>query len=275
MKSNFLLLSFLLVTLSVSAVTKVKTQNFVVTDSIRVFEQEDQDGVGYKFSKHLSVDWPVTVNGKKSAALTKFLLDSVFGANQHRDIYTSYTDDIKVLKGYVSMGVHRALRESDLVKEFIVKEPGEVANIYSEEWPMSCWYEDMELKVDRIVGDLVFFSAYYDDYYGGAHNMFATRYLAFDANLNKPINLKDIVASPKKLLRLLPNYDKRDADVKWWKDIEVDDIDNFYIDGGKLVFSFSPYAIGPFADGQVEVPVPLKTLRAKGLLTPYGKKLIK
>ena len=275
MKSKLLLLFFLLTALSVSAVTKVKTQNFVVTDSIRVFEQEDQDGVGYKFSKHLSIDWPVTVNGKKSAALTKFLLDSLFGAYEHRDIYASYTDDIKVLKGYVSKAVHRALRENTMVSEFIVKEPDKVADLNREEMPMSCWYEDMELKVDRIVGDLVFFSAYYDDYYGGAHNMFSTQYLVFDANLNKPIQLRDIVTSPKKLLRILPNYDKRDADVKWWKDIDVEQINNFYIDKGKIVFSFSPYAIGPFVEGQIEVTVPLKALRAKGLLTNYGKKLVK
>ena len=46
--------------------------------------------------------------------------------------------------------------------------------------------------------------------------------------------------------------------------------ENFYVKNGKLVFVFAPYAIGPFCDGEIEVAVPLKTLRAKGLLTAYG-----
>ena len=42
-----------------------------------------------------------------------------------------------------------------------------------------------------------------------------------------------------------------------------------------MVFVFAPYAIGPFCDGEIEVPVPIKTLRAKGLLTAYAKKKLK
>ena len=74
-------------------------------------------------------------------------------------------------------------------------------------------------------------------------------------------------------MKLLPKYDKRDKDVKWWDNINEIDIDNFYIKDGNMVFSFAPYAIGPFSDGQIDVKVPLKTLKAKGLLTAYGKKL--
>ena len=57
--------------------------------------------------------------------------------------------------------------------------------------------------------------------------------------------------------------------------MDVKSIENFFVKDGKMVFVFSPYAIGPFCDGIVEVPVPLKTLKAKGLLTAYGKKLMK
>lgn len=269
-----LLIALLLIALTSSAATKVKTQRFEVRDSIYLVDKEDPEGIGFKFNKTFVVNWPVSVNGVKSKALNKFLLDSLFGAYQHRDIYTTYSDDVNVLKGYVSKGVHRALIEHNMAQEYTIRDAANKPNIDFAENPMSCWYEDMEFKVNRTFGDIVFFSAYYDDYYGGAHNMFFTVYHAFDTKLDKPISLKDIITSPKKLLRMLPKYDSRDAESKWWNQVDVEQLDNFYLKDGKMIFSFSPYAVGPFCDGQVEVPVPLKTLNAKGLLTTYGKKLL-
>lgn len=270
------LIAFLLLAVTASAATKVKTQRFVVKDSIRLIDESEPNEPGYKFIKTATVNWPVTINGKKSNALTKFLLDSVFGANQNRDIYPYYPSDVKVISDFVTDGVYRALRDHSMAKEYRIYEVGSpgIPDINRSENPMSCWTEDVVLDYSHSYGDLAFFTAYYDDYYGGAHNMFATSYHAFDAKLDKPIFLKDIVTSPKKVLRMLPRYDDRDAESKWWQNIDVDDIDNFYIKNGKMVFVFAPYSVGPFCDGEVEVPILLKTLNAKGLLTSYGKKLL-
>ena len=140
---------------------------------------------------------------------------------------------------------------------------------------MRCMYELTNFKPSHVVGDLVFFVEYSEVYYGGAHPDFMYTYYAFDAALDRPIRLDDIITDRSKLLRMLPKYDKRDADVKWWESINAVDLGNFYIKDGNMVCPFAPYAIGPFCDGEIEVKVPLKTLNAKGLLTTYGKKFLK
>lgn len=270
---KILIIAFTLVALCAQGATKVKTQHFEVSDSIRLLEKDDPQALGYKLKTTVVADWPVSINGKPSAALTKFLLDSVFYASKDRDIFTSYPNDVKAVHDMVGKWVSKTLRANK--EEYIIKEPGSVPDFNCEEEPMSCWYESSEFKLSHVVGDLVFFTDYNDCYYGGAHNMFFTIYHAFDAALDRNINLKDIVTSPAKLLKLLPYYDRRDKDTKWWENITTENIENFYIKNGKLVFVFSPYAIGPFCDGEIEVKVPLKTLRAKKMLTTYGKKFLK
>lgn len=273
MKRIFII-AFMLVALCAQGSVKVKTQHFEVSDSIRLLEKDDPQALGYKMKTAVVADWPVTVNGKPSSALTKMLLDNVFYANKNRDIFTSYPTDVKVVRNMVDKWASKTLRTHSMTEEYVVKETGSVPDINHEEEPMRCWYETSEFKQSHVVGDLVFFTDYNDCYFGGAHNMFFTSYYAFDAALNRQITLKDIVTSPKRLLRMLPAYDKRDKDVKWWDNITTENIENFYIKNGKLVFVFSPYAIGPFCEGEIEVPVSFKTLKAKGLLTTYGKKYL-
>jgi len=270
---KLLVIAFVLVTFCAQAVTKVKTQHFEIADSIRLLEKDDPQAQGYKLKMITSVDWPVTINGKVSEPLTKFLLDSLFYASNNRDIIPYYASDVNVLRDFIGDWVYRSLRSHPITQEYNIVEAGSVPDVDCEMDPMSCWYESSELKLSHVVGNLVFFSDYNDCYYGGAHNMFFTNYLAFDAALGRQITLKDIVTSPKKLLRMLPAYDKRDKDVKWWDYITTDNIENFYLKNGKLVFVFAPYSIGPFCEGEIEVSVPLKTLRAKKMLTSYGKKL--
>lgn len=272
MKKIFVIL-FVLISVYAYGAVKVKTQHFEVVDSIRFLEKDDPQAQGFKMKMMVSADWPVSVNGKESSALTKLLLDSVFYASNNRDIIPYYPSDVNVLRDFIGDWVYRSLRSNPMAEEYNVREAGSVPDIDCEAEPMSCWYENSELKLSHVVGNLLFFSEYNDCYYGGAHNMFFTRYYAFDASLGRHITLKDIVTSPNKLLRMLPAYDKRDKDVKWWDYITTNYIENFYLKNGKLVFVFAPYAIGPFCDGEIEVKVPLKTLRAKGLLTAYGKKL--
>ncbi len=269
-----LLIAFMLLALSAQAAPKIKTQHFVVKDSIRFFEKDEPQGVGYKFTKTVTADWPVTVNGKKSKALNDFLIEEVFYASHNRENFPNDINDAKTLKNCVKSWVHDILRSNTMVKDFDVKEyKSGIKDINHEENPMSCWYETLDFNYSHSVGNLMFFVENGDSYYGGAHNMFASNFLAFDAALDKPIRLGDIVTNQSKVLRLLPSYDKRDADNKWWKNIDVPDIQNFYVKNGKLVFVFPPYAVGPFCDGIIEVAIPLKTLKAKRLLTTYGKRL--
>lgn len=270
-----LLLAFLVLSLTAAAAPKIKTQHFEINDSIRFFDKEDPQGVGFKFNKSFSADWPVTVNGKKSKALNEFLMEEVFYASHNKSAFPNCPDDVKVLKGYVKKWVHDVLRENTMVKEYIVKEASQAPNITDEDYPMSCWYEAADLKVDHCVGDVVFFVENGGCYYGGAHGDFSATFLAFDTALDRPVRLTDVITNTRKLLRLLPRYDHRDKDNKMWDNMDAVDLSNFYVKDGKMVFVFQPYAVGPFCDGIVEVPVPLKTLKAKKLLTTYGQKLFK
>ena len=272
-----LFLAFLLLAISAQAAPKVKTQHFEVKDSIRMFDKDDLQGLGFKFTKTVTADWPTTVNGKKSKALNDFLVEEVFYASHNTQSFPKTPEDVKSLTGCVKNWVSYILRENTMVKDFVVKEYGTpgVKDLNCNDEPMSCWYETTDFQFSHAVGNLMFFVENGDCYYGGAHNTFSSTFLAYDAVLDKPIRLTDIITNPSKLRRILPRYDKRDKDNKWWQNIDVPDIQNFYIKDGKMVFVFQPYAIGPFCDGIVEVPVPLKTLRAKKLLTTYGKKLLK
>ncbi|MBQ3324288.1 MAG: DUF3298 domain-containing protein [Muribaculaceae bacterium] len=272
-----LFLAFLLLAISAQAAPKVKTQHFEVKDSIRMFDKNDLQGLGFKFTKTVTADWPTIVNGKKSKALNDFLVEEVFYASHNTQSFSKTPEDVKSLTSCVKNWVSYILRDNTMVKDYVVKEYGApgVKDLNCNDAPMSCWYETTDFKFSHEVGNLMFFVENGDCYYGGAHNTFSSTFLAYDAVLDKPIRLTDIITNPSKLRRILPRYDKRDKDNKWWQNIDVPDIQNFYIKDGKMVFVFQPYAIGPFCDGIVEVPVPLKTLRAKKLLTTYGKKLLK
>ena len=277
MKTKLLLIAFMLLALCAQAAPKVKTQHFEYEDSIRFFDKGELKAPGYKFTKGVCVDWPVTINGKKSKALNEFLVEEVFYASHNTDYFPRTPQDVNSLKTCVKKWVSTTLRTNTMVKEFVVKEYGTpgVKDLNCEQEPMNCWFEFLDFKMSHVVGNLIFFKETGESYYGGAHGSFGASYYAFDAALDKPIRLSDIVTNESKVRKMLPRYDHRDKENKMWENVDVPDIQNFYIKDGKMVFVFQPYQIGPYCDGIVEVPVPLKTLRNKKLLTPYGKKLIK
>lgn len=274
---KILFIAFVLFALCAQSAVKVKTQHFEITDSVRLFDKDEPNGNGYKLTKTVTANWPVSVNSKKCETLNNYLLEKLFNVSYYADDFPYCPDEMKKMVGFLRKVINTKLHEQSADESFIIKDAGSpgVLDINCEEEPMSCWYESTMIDYSHSVGNLAFFTSYYEDYHGGAHGMFFTEYIPFDVRLNKPIELSDIITNPKKLLSMLPAYDKRDADSKWWENVEIVALENFYIKNGKMVFSFAPYAIGPFCDGQVEVKVPLKTLKSKGLLTTYGKTLIK
>lgn len=277
MKAKFLI-SFMLLAFGAWATSgiDVKTQHFEVSDSIRMFDPKEPQDLGFKFTKSASADWPVTVNGKKCPALNEFLVESVFYASHNPKSFPNIPEDVNTLAGCVKKWVHDILRENVMVQEYTIKEMGPgIQDISPDKEPERCWYETVDMKLNHTEGNILFFVENGSSYYGGAHDTYGASYYPFDVALNRPIQLKDIVTSTSKVLRLIPKYDKRDKDCKWYDDVHEVDIENFYVKGNKLVFVFQPYQVGPFSDGIVEVPIPLKTLLSKKLLTKYGRSLLK
>lgn len=267
----------MLIACGASAAVKVTTQHFEVKDSVRLLEKDDPKAPGFLFAKYVDADWPVAINGKHSTALNDFLLDKVFQASENRDVFPYNPGKIDEFINFAANWVQRKLRTNNIVEEYVIKQPSSpgLPALNVEENPMSFWYEMSNLNVSHSLGNIVFFTEYDEIYYGGAHPMHGVSYYCFDAALERPIHIKDIVKSPRKLLRMLPAYDHRDKDCKWWDNVDLNYIENFYIKDGQLVVVFDPYAIGPYSDGIIHVKVPLKTLKAKHMLTTYGKQLLK
>lgn len=279
MKRNILITMLLVAVVAlpvrVHAVAKIKSTRVEVKQSIRMIDPEDDsDSQGYKMTKTVHMNWPVTVNGKHSEALSHYVLDSLFHAYESPKDFNNYeVTGGEDLANILGDWVDKSLRSNSMLETYIIKEVNEMPELNEEEYPMSCWYQNLEFGHEFSEGDLAFFAARYEDYYGGAHGMFATIYYPFDTRLDKPISIKDIVTNEKAVLRMLPSYDGRPKENQWWDNIT--DIDNFYIRHGKITFVFSPYAVGPFCDGEVEVDIPLSVLKSKGLLTAYGKTFVK
>ena len=140
-----IIIALMLVALVAQAAPSIKTQRFVISDSIRLFEREDPDGNGYKLVKTVQMDWPVTINGKPASALTRYLLDSLFlasGANH--DIVPYYPTDVNVIKDFVGDCVYRAINNNTMFDEYIKKSPLAVPDVDGEQFPLSRWTESLE-----------------------------------------------------------------------------------------------------------------------------------
>lgn len=270
---KIIFITFVLFALCAQGAVKVKCQHFEISDTVRLFDKDEPNGNGYRLTKTVKADWPVAFNGKKCESLNNYLLEKLFNVSCYRDDFPYCPDDMNVMVGFLRNVVKRKNHEQSAEEQFVIKDadaPGVPAFDCDEEL-MNCWYEMSEIKYSHSVGNLAFFTCYFENYLGGVHGMYFTEYIPFDVFLDKPICLNDIINNPSKLLSLLPNYDKRSEDEKGaWQELIIEELENFYIKKGKMVFSFAPYSIGSFAEGQMEIKVPLKDLKAKGLLTTYG-----
>ncbi|AKO44836.1 RsiV family protein [[Haemophilus] ducreyi] len=113
--------------------------------------------------------------------------------------------------------------------------------------------------------NIVTFSQNYDEYTGGAHNNYYTRYLNIDVNNKRIILLEDLLAKAKQvaLKALLWKYyvQMRSTKVAEQPTTFIFESD-FYIaedflftDDG-IKFIYPPYALGPFSEGEISLTVP-------------------
>lgn len=123
---------------------------------------------------------------------------------------------------------------------------------------------------------------FWHSYSGGAHGNYGTKYLCFDIVRQKVLQLKDMLIpqgiataqafmakSLRKQLGLTSEEPLSEGGIL--KD-EIPVTENFYLTG--IAFSYSPYEIGPYAVGEIEIFLRFQELKAY-LQTEFSKKLLK
>ncbi len=131
----------------------------------------------------------------------------------------------------------------------------------------------------RFIGQrnhLASFKQFYYGYSGGAHGMYSTSYLLFDLNSHKQLLLTDVLqrfADAKLLEALRALYQENYADyVETWPSGNLEEqaetllTDNFVFNEQGLTFSYPPYILGPYSEGEVRLTLDYGQL--KGILKP-------
>ncbi len=113
-------------------------------------------------------------------------------------------------------------------------------------------------------------------YSGGAHGMYSTSYALFDLNTHKQLLLPDILqrfADAKLLQALRELYIENYAEYaeSWLSDDLAEQAqtfltDNFVFNEQGLTFSYAPYVLGPYSEGEVRLT--LHCAQLKELLKP-------
>ncbi|VEE07112.1 RsiV family protein [Neisseria animalis] len=133
------------------------------------------------------------------------------------------------------------------------------------------FYDDTALLYQR--GNIAYFRNFADSYTGGAHNHYTIRYFMLDADSSKLITLDDLLRSGTRprLNGLLQNaYDNYirehsgctnesecDAALRDHKTFFAAEapLTNFTTTADGLTFHYSPYEVGPWAAGAIELTV--------------------
>lgn len=109
--------------------------------------------------------------------------------------------------------------------------------------------------------NIVSFIQYYDEYYGGAHGIYSSHFLNIDINKQAIISLDNLVKPEyKKQLKellwqtyLMNNTDDSGKYVGFADPEEFEIADNFYFTETGVTFVYPVYALGAFAEGEIEL----------------------
>lgn len=109
--------------------------------------------------------------------------------------------------------------------------------------------------------NIVSFIQYYDEYYGGAHGIYSSHFLNIDINKQAIISLDNLVKPEyKKQLKellwqtyLMNNTDDAGKYVGFADPEEFEIADNFYFTDTGVTFVYPVYALGAFAEGEIEL----------------------
>ena len=132
-----------------------------------------------------------------------------------------------------------------------------------------------EVFPQMIAEDLIIFSSYISEYFGGAsHPTWAIFYYAFNYSTGGQISQDDILDASdetrqivaRKLYTLLKAYVEEEDDDE--QDVLYMLNNNFYFTDKELVYAYTPYEVASYAFGEPELSLPKKWL--KPYLNPDG-----
>lgn len=140
----------------------------------------------------------------------------------------------------------------------------EIAEARAGEEPYFVGYEQQDsIRFIAQRHHLASFKQFSYGYSGGAHGMYNTSYLLFDLNSQKQLLLPDILqrfAEAKLLEVLRARYQETYAEyAQNWLGDKVSEqaetllTDNFVFNEQGLIFSYAPYVLGPFAEGEIRL----------------------
>ncbi len=120
-------------------------------------------------------------------------------------------------------------------------------------------------------------------YTGGAHGNYGTSYSSLDLQNKKKLKLDEILTSAgiKQLSKLLEKHFRKAYSLKenaalseggLFED-KIEPNDNFYVTGKGIGFNYTPYEIGPYAMGEINIFIPFTELSTN--LQEGFKKLLK
>lgn len=131
-----------------------------------------------------------------------------------------------------------------------------------------------------VAESLVSVRCFVASYLGGAHESLVAEAFNFaiDGDTARPIGIDDLFLDPKVGRAALGDAcltELRAQEALWVTAGNVTDlhemVDTFHLEPGKLVVTFAPYEVGPFAEGEHVVEVPLTSLR--GLRPVWARRL--
>lgn len=131
-------------------------------------------------------------------------------------------------------------------------------------------FSSINIDTSYTINNLIVLRMMTESYLGGAHGAYSTEYKVFDTKKKLQLKAEDIF-NLENLTRISYDYfltergiSKKEVNVKdegfWFKDDKFHLNNNFKIDEKNITFIFNPYEIASYADGQIEIVVPLSKL---------------
>ena len=144
-----------------------------------------------------------------------------------------------------------------------VKEDYEYSKSNGEEYfaPYSSLSTSKISRMDRNIFSLKCMSS---DYFGGAHGLWGYWGITLDMQTGKELELTDLAVDSYALIETCTDYalknlaDRKDELFPEYESYVEENLSNcnWYMDASGIVFVFTPYEIGPYASGCIEICVP-------------------